>query len=137
MLHGMLIVTKWSFFVYWTNLLARYTSSWTEVILWYGLPSKLIVNKTHLLMDEHVIKVSGTLVVWPPATKQALRLKFSTIFTSNMRWHFVCWYPGGMFSAGFSHNSNAGRVFFIAMKMASHQNVLPFSASSRLASLTV
>jgi Glycosyl-transferase for dystroglycan len=27
-----------------------FTSSWTEIIIWYGLPSKKIVNKTHLLM---------------------------------------------------------------------------------------
>jgi hypothetical protein len=28
-----------------------FISSWTQVILWHGLPSKKIVNKTHLLMQ--------------------------------------------------------------------------------------
>ena len=51
--------------------------------------------------DEYTIKVSDTSVVWPPAVKRALRLKFLPTFTSNMSWHFTCWYPGEMLSTCF------------------------------------
>ena len=75
-------------------------------------------------------------VVCPLATNLALCLKFSPILTSNIIWHLICRYPGGICSTSFSKTLKAGLPFLISLHIASHNKVSPFSWSRRLASST-
>ena len=85
--------------------------------------------------DEYVVE-AGAVVVWPPSTSIALRLKFSPSLTSKIIWHLICWYPIGMSSLRFSNTLKAGCTFFIYFMIAYHHKVSPLSLSIRMASST-
>ena len=78
--------------------------------------------------------VSGAFVWCPPATKRAFLWKFS-IFTSNIIWQWIRWYPFGARSPS-GRILNAARTFFISLAIASAQRVLPFILSNSSASST-
>ena len=86
--------------------------------------------------DEYIME-DGSVVVCPPTTSLALRLKSSPSLTSKIILHLICWYPIGISSLRFSNTLTASRTFFISFVIAFHNKVSPFSFSIRIASSTV
>ena len=97
--------------------------------------SNMILTESRDTTEEQVSDM-GVSVVCPPETNLALHLKFSPIFTSNIIWHLICSYPGGMCSTSFPQTSKAGLTFLISLHIASHHCESPFSWSRHLASST-
>ena len=92
---------------------ARISSSFNAAIV------KAILIESLENTDENVIE-EGDIFVCPPPTSCAFILKLLPSLISNIIWHLICWYHGGMSSLLPSYASNAGRIFFISCSMASH-----------------
>ena len=68
--------------------------------------------------------------------KLGFTLNFSPIFTSNIMWHVILWYPCDNSEVSPSHVLNSGWTFFIYLHMASYQTVFPLYSSNDFASAT-
>ena len=84
---------------------------------------------------EKVIS-SRVWVLCPSSTNRYFLLKFSPIFTSNITWHIIFWYPDGNYEVTPSGVSNYRWTLFISLHMEYYQSVLPSSSSTAVASAT-